>query len=664
MAIVCLALASLLGSGCTSNLRSPSSLTADAKDDLEGLILLLADRKIYDSYTVTSALTEGPGVRARLADALGRTGSERALGPLVALLTDTDSNVRQRAVFALGVLGDDRAADALRAVASAEDSGHGRLAVEALAKVGRPLGSVVGDLAQLPEEEMWRRLAPSLYRFDPKAILETAAKGFGVSDPEVRGGLIYALARDPIPEGLPILRTFRQDEDPRVRAWTARALGLVGEEEDVEWLLEAMDDTDAVAIQAVAALRQLADRESATPRVDWIAPWLAMTERERPGPRAAALGAAAAWPESEALDDRLYELAAEGTLRDFDLALSALGKRWSDRDEALPARLESLLQQGVEHENAGARATAARTAALLGRSRLVERLAFDDAPGVRMAVHETLLSGAPDEAAAAAVWILRDPDAVVRAATLEWLGEQPRLPAEVLIRALEGFSVNAPGEMVVALVRALTARASTEPTERGWAMGILEEIGKSTRYVVRRAVFEALTELGGEPARPEPAGGTRHPDFYSAVVGQKGELRVVEFETERGAFQVEVDCPSAPITCVSFLQLVRQGFYDGLSFHRVVPDFVVQTGDPRGDGWGGPGFDLRAEITPIRYGRGVLGMADSGLDTAGSQIFLTLAPQPHLDGRYTAFGRTISGDAVLDRIEQGDAILSVREVEP
>ena len=111
-----------------------------------------------------------------------------------------------------------------------------------------------------------------------------------------------------------------------------------------------------------------------------------------------------------------------------------------------------------------------------------------------------------------------------------------------------------------------------------------------------------------------------------------------------------------------FLGLVRQGFYDGLAFHRVVPDFVVQAGDPRGDGWGGPGFELRDEITRIRYRRGVVGMADSGPDTAGSQFFVALAAQPHLDGRYTAFGRVVAGDELLDRIEQGDRILAIKEV--
>ncbi|MEE8137608.1 MAG: peptidylprolyl isomerase, partial [Thermoanaerobaculia bacterium] len=139
--------------------------------------------------------------------------------------------------------------------------------------------------------------------------------------------------------------------------------------------------------------------------------------------------------------------------------------------------------------------------------------------------------------------------------------------------------------------------------------------------------------------------------------------RFADLDTRHGRMRLRLDCPRAPLTCLNFLQLASQGFYDGLIFHRVVPDFLVQGGDPRGDGWGGPGYTIRDEITRIRYERGVLGMALSDPDTGGSQFFITLSPQPHLDGAYTAFGQVVSGGDVLDRIVQGDRILRIREVE-
>ena len=94
--------------------------------------------------------------------------------------------------------------------------------------------------------------------------------------------------------------------------------------------------------------------------------------------------------------------------------------------------------------------------------------------------------------------------------------------------------------------------------------------------------------------------------------------------------------------------------------HRVVSDFVIQGGDPRGDGWGGPGYALRDEINTVRFDRGAVGMPKSGRDTGGCQIFVTHVPTPHLDGNYTVFGKVISGMDVVDRIEVGDAILSAR----
>jgi cyclophilin family peptidyl-prolyl cis-trans isomerase len=125
----------------------------------------------------------------------------------------------------------------------------------------------------------------------------------------------------------------------------------------------------------------------------------------------------------------------------------------------------------------------------------------------------------------------------------------------------------------------------------------------------------------------------------------------------------ELACPEAPLTCLSLVQLAAAGFFDGVAFHRVVPDFVAQGGDPRGDGWGGPGYRLRDEINRRRYRRGAIGMALSGPDTGGSQFFVALAPQPHLDGGFTVVGQVVDGEAVLDRLRQRDRILSVREIE-
>jgi peptidyl-prolyl cis-trans isomerase B (cyclophilin B) len=130
-------------------------------------------------------------------------------------------------------------------------------------------------------------------------------------------------------------------------------------------------------------------------------------------------------------------------------------------------------------------------------------------------------------------------------------------------------------------------------------------------------------------------------------------------ETSRGTITLELFYHQAPMTVNNFISLAEKGFYDNLIFHRVVPNFVIQDGCPRGDGWGGPGYAIRSEFNRLDYITGTLGMANSGKDTGGSQYFITLSPQPHLDARYTAFGRVIEGLDSVQQIVRGDAIKSV-----
>jgi len=135
----------------------------------------------------------------------------------------------------------------------------------------------------------------------------------------------------------------------------------------------------------------------------------------------------------------------------------------------------------------------------------------------------------------------------------------------------------------------------------------------------------------------------------------------VILETDRGRLDIELLPAEAPVTVAAFLGLVERRFFDGTRWHRVVPNFVVQDGDPRGDGWGGPGagFVLRDEINPVRYDVGTVGMALSGPNTGGSQYFITHSAQPHLDGIYTIFGRVVGGVDVLNAIGMGDRIRSI-----
>lgn len=132
----------------------------------------------------------------------------------------------------------------------------------------------------------------------------------------------------------------------------------------------------------------------------------------------------------------------------------------------------------------------------------------------------------------------------------------------------------------------------------------------------------------------------------------------VNIETSKGDIILELFPNKAPVTVANFISLIQKGFYDSIYFHRVIPGFVIQGGDPRGDGWGGPGYSIPCEYNDTFFARGILGMAHAGKDTGGSQFFITQLPQPHLNGRYTAFGKVIEGMDVVDQIMLYDYIIS------
>ncbi|MGB9837433.1 peptidylprolyl isomerase [Methanothermobacter sp.] len=131
-------------------------------------------------------------------------------------------------------------------------------------------------------------------------------------------------------------------------------------------------------------------------------------------------------------------------------------------------------------------------------------------------------------------------------------------------------------------------------------------------------------------------------------------------ETVKGEIELILFPEDAPNTVANFEKLANTGFYDGLTFHRVIPDFVIQGGCPVGDGTGGPGYTIKCEINPNKHLKGALSMAHAGRDTGGSQFFITLSPQPHLDGVHTVFGRVVKGMDVVEAIERGDRMLRVR----
>jgi cyclophilin family peptidyl-prolyl cis-trans isomerase/HEAT repeat protein len=176
---------------------------------------------------------------------------------------------------------------------------------------------------------------------------------------------------------------------------------------------------------------------------------------------------------------------------------------------------------------------------------------------------------------------------------------------------------------------------------------------------------EAVPWYKRPPTAIDSTHANRPVEWYENVVREvvvptiEGPPLGATIETERGTIRLSLLGLHAPLTVYNFISLAQQGFYSVTRFHRVVPNFVAQDGDPRGDGNGGPGYAIRDEFNREPYTRGAVGMATAGPDTGGSQYFLTLSPQPHLDGHYTIFARVVTGMAVMDALVQGDLVKSI-----
>ena len=142
-------------------------------------------------------------------------------------------------------------------------------------------------------------------------------------------------------------------------------------------------------------------------------------------------------------------------------------------------------------------------------------------------------------------------------------------------------------------------------------------------------------------------------------------MKVATIETNKGAIRLELHAEQAPKTVANFEKLAGDGFYNGLSFHRVIPNFMIQTGCPQGTGTGGPGYQFEDEFDDsLRHDRaGILSMANAGPNTNGSQFFITHGPTPHLDGKHSVFGAVLEGQDVVDAIEQGDTMEKVSVVD-
>jgi HEAT repeat protein/cyclophilin family peptidyl-prolyl cis-trans isomerase len=634
----------------TRSLRDPSIESAD-------LLKLLTDPEAR--------------VRRRAALAIGRVGLAAGVPPLVEVLRDGDSEVRQMAAFALGLIGDRSARDPLIAALGDSTPLMQGSAAEALGLLGdaaaaEPIAKVLsaivssGAVAQPPADvdEARRDTPAAAFRLGVFALARLKAYdqlAAVVIDPAGQPRttwwpVAFALQRLEDRRASPALLALAKDASPYTRAFAVKGLGALKDRGASGVIVPLLTSRDAgVQIEAIRAAGRIGDVVAAPPLLNLA------QRRDVPPPvrveAVTALGGLKTPGVAEVLIDLLGDrdpliraaaLTASATVApdDFVTILSSLDP---DPDWHVRASLAALL------------GTLPRQSAL---PRLSAMLGDSDERVIATVLTSLVKLNAP---AAGDILLdhLKSDDPVVRASAASGIGDL-RLPAgaQALPAAYQfalrdstyvarGAIIEAFSKYGITVARSLLDAALSD---KDWAVRI------RAATLLRQAdpASDAMSRIRPAPTRLAA-------DAYQAPSLTMPQVSTQAFiDTERGTIQLELAVLDAPLMVDNFIALVKKGFFANLTFHRVVPDFVIQGGDPRGDGEGGPGYTVRDEINQRAFLRGTVGIALDWADTGGSQFFITHSPQPHLDAKYTVIGRVISGMDVVDQMQPHDVIRRIR----
>lgn len=592
-----------------------------------------------------------PDVRAMAAFAMGLITSRDATTPLTAALTDPSVQVRGRAAEALGIIcapaqGAATACDStvaaaiadmaqpyiaaaasLQGDAAADEAGAGtvaaeaeawRLAAYALVRMRDWNALSRLTLADGKPVTTWWPIAYALQRIDNAAAVPALAEIARTDTAVAAAFAIRGLADHRAADFRALFnaRALDAGRDARVRIAAVRALGRLPGAESAATLLKLLATPkldDNLRLETVAAIGAAGDAASAEALLDLLAD-------EWPLMRSTALAAVAR------LDPGNFTVVLSGLQPDPDWTVRAALARLvaSLPEDAARPRIEELRKDPDTRVHG-----AALAAAIQARLPEVDTWLREALTGPASAARGTAVAEIgrrrPEWGAAA-----------LREAYTAWASEPEYGARAAVLNALAQYGPEAARETLVAAL-----------SDRDWAVRL------RARELLARIDPAAATQAA---IRPVPntweAGVYLHPSVVSPAVSPR-----VTIETPHGAIVIELDVIDAPLTTWNFLELARRGFYTGVLFHRVVPNFVVQAGEPRGDGQGGAGRTIRDELHPAPYLRGTVGMALAGPDTGGSQFFIMHSPAPHLDARYTVFGKVISGMEAVDRIRQGDPII-------
>lgn len=649
----------------------------DTGNMLDARLLRMTDTRAVDTLLIDEALRTGSSAqRARAALAVGQVKMLPRYPALRRLLVDPDTAVAANAAYALGLTKDTASVGALaRAVAGAPDV-VAREAAWSLGEMGNVsrlvLAVSLGDGVGKPLEQstaaqrsaaVRAALLLSMAKMQPLAVA-VIQPWLADASPEVVRAAAYAFGRPRAAAGVRALLSVQRDPDEETRQHVARGL-----------VKQAVGDS--LAADARVALSSLIADPSARVRVN--------------AARSLATFGPAAMTEYEKTladtDANVRVAATEAAATVFADDTAAWRRAWN-RDSTFRVREQLLTgarsigvsvfaaeeQRWIQHPDWRYRAAGFSAVATERRADRTNPVAprLTDTDKLRLArtmladadthVRESAFGLIPASATDADVRLLlqphvASPDAAVRTGVLRTVARRATAPDIAMALGVLRNTRATADERIAAwrLVAAAWTRdsgnvdAAMQHTLRTWSLPASYEERQMVAAVTPLAAFVAAAT----PSAPRPL------DEYHRLVRQwyapnATQPRAV-IHTEYGDVTIELYGREAPLIVESFLQLAKSGYYQNTTFHRVVPNFVVQDGD----GSGAPVPTLRESYSRQRHERGAVGLATSGPDTGGSQYYLCHSTQPHLDGGYTAFGRVIEGFDVMDRIVQGDRMIRI-----
>jgi len=641
----------------------------------------------------------------------------------ILLWQDDEMDVRAMAAFALGEIEASLGANALLTALKDTKAPLLRArAVEALGKIAAALPKerepraheLGGAILEALSFEAHRGSAPdrltillgltATLRAKPPNAGPVVAEFLHYSDPRIRADAANTLARLKLKDGNEQLRRLlTTDPDPIVRANAARVLGATEDKASFEALLDrALKDNDSrVRVSAIRSLAALKDTRAAAPLLKRGETLSRRNPRARPSEAnevlelATALGrilqgtknaGVISWlrarredfsGEAPEVEIAAARISAGGYLGEIDagpIGITTAYKNFPARAQrvmALNWRAGSSLAQGLG-EIAALPDSGKDKSHLSAQTQNILRAMLDYRnSGITIntlvAVHSEY--AIPDLLRAYAAFKqkdlaevlrkhLKESDVIIRATAAELLGEltSDETTTGALVAALPvALADKELNDAALAILDSLAKQKSTKTNEA------IQTALNSQDYLVRRKAVALLKANGaGDFSSRIGTVQTRNTTAdYERAIARMGKQVTAVVTTTNGSFTINLLPDEATLNVDNFVQLAKRGYFGGITVHRVVPNFVIQDGDPRGDGNGGPGYQIRCEINQVPYERGAVGMALSGKDTGGSQWFVTHSPQPHLDGGYTVFGNIVSGMNTVDAIVRGDVIRSI-----